>query len=78
MELLLDIKEIDINIKNTKDGDTALHIAVGKNNIEYYKLLLGTEGIDVNIQDNNGHTALHIAVDKNNIECLELLLGKKE
>jgi ankyrin repeat protein len=49
---------------NDKRGNTILHMACEKIHdlpLEIFKLLIGTHGADVNIQDNNKDTPLHIA-----------------
>jgi ankyrin repeat protein len=80
-----------VNEKKTKveDGETALHIAVGRiGNPDIISALLAIDGINVNIQDEEGQTPLHCFVSwaKNNatstaeiaqrtVRCAEILLA---
>ena len=73
LKLLLSVPNIDVNIVDN-DGESALHWAVNRDNIEALKLLLNVQGIDVNNVDNNGWSALLKAVRENNNEALKLLL----
>ncbi|MHB9146846.1 MAG: ankyrin repeat domain-containing protein, partial [Candidatus Amoebophilus sp.] len=54
------------NIK-VKDGQTLLHIAVKRRQLEFIKWLLSL-GVKVSARDNRGNTPLHIACDKANRE----------
>ena len=73
-----DVNAIDDN------GNTPLHIACNSvhPNIEIIKLLLGKEGVDVNIQNidefggDGEETPLHIACRYSNAEVVKLLLDK--
>ena len=51
----------DFNLRD-KDGRTALHIAVTKNNSHIVKLLI-SKGIDTTIKDNAGKTAEQLSYD---------------
>ena len=85
---LLKNKNIDLNTVN-ENGDTALIIAVENNNLDYVKLLMEDDAINMNIQksvrlSNNGtslpgskYTALHLAIKNNNLEILKQLLKNK-
>ncbi|XP_042198163.1 protein phosphatase 1 regulatory subunit 12A-like [Callorhinchus milii] len=48
------------DLKNSKSGGTALHVAAAKGYLEVLKLLIQA-GYDVNIKDNDGWTPLHAA-----------------
>ncbi|XP_067913220.1 protein phosphatase 1 regulatory subunit 12A-like isoform X2 [Heterodontus francisci] len=48
------------DVRNTKSGGTALHVAAAKGYLEVLKLLIQA-GYDVNIKDNDGWTPLHAA-----------------
>lgn len=63
-------------------NETALYLAVKKNNVKIVKLLLSHSYIDVNILNihyikKNGpymQTALHLAVQQQNVDIIKLLL----
>ena len=74
----------NVNARNDSEN-TPLHIACNSvdPNIEIIKLLLGKEGVDVNVQNdsdglfNDGEeTPLHIACRYSNAEVVKLLLDK--
>ena len=73
IEELLQILEIDINVKNEND-ETPLHEAAKSNNSAVIKLLLGQENIQVNAQDKQGYTPLSIAIEQNNTASISSLL----
>lgn len=71
----------DFNTTNAME-ETALIIAVKKNNIEMVRLLLklGRGYVNLNYQDSKGNTALHYALDsgdpKKGLDILKLLLER--
>jgi ankyrin repeat protein len=71
VKLLLERKDIDINIKDN-DGWTTLIFASEYGEIDVIKLLLEREDIDINIKNNNGWTALIFALH-DNIDIVNLL-----
>ncbi|QHV14412.1 hypothetical protein C5O10_08730 [Akkermansia muciniphila] len=62
----------DVNAK-TKDGETALMLAVDEGHTSCVKTLLEV-GSDVNAENKNGWTALMAAVAKSNVDCVKVLL----
>lgn len=54
-------------------GESCLHLAVLKGNIEMVTLLL-ENGIDVNMQNKKGNTPLHYAADLGHTSIAELIL----
>ncbi|MBL6621769.1 MAG: ankyrin repeat domain-containing protein [Rickettsiales bacterium] len=62
----------DVNVQN-EDGNTALHLAVYKENKEIIKILIDY-GANVNAQNKDGDTALHLAVYKENKEIITKLI----
>lgn len=61
----------DIN-KTTDKGLSALHGAVGNENVDLCRLLLES-GADPSLKDHRGFTPLDIAKRRNSEECIELL-----
>lgn len=56
------------------NGQTALHMAVKRNDSKLVKSLLTNEHIDINtIRDDNGRTAFDIARDIGNTEIITML-----
>ncbi|CAI9723013.1 E3 ubiquitin-protein ligase MIB2-like isoform X1 [Octopus vulgaris] len=52
-----------VNLRN-KDGQTPLHLACSRGHFHTVDMLLGHNGIDVNVVDKNGDTPLHEAVQR--------------
>ena len=83
VERLLNLKEVNINLADKKNKDTALHHAIRKGNFEIVEKLL-LKGANPLIANNNGDYSIHIACsiknnDENNdapIKVLRALLGK--
>lgn len=59
--------------KNNK-GETPIHLAVMKDDLDGLKELLKDVTIDVNVKDNAGWTALHEACNRGNLEIVKLLI----
>ena len=66
----------DINLKNIKDGNTALHYAALVKNKDIIDLLLKSDKCNLLIKNNNNDTCVDIANKNNNTEIYELLAGK--
>ncbi|XP_014783671.1 SMC5-SMC6 complex localization factor protein 1 [Octopus bimaculoides] len=64
----------NVNKRNYK-GETKLHIACMKNDVDQVRDLLTLPGIDVNATDNNGWTPLHEACNHNHPDCVTELLN---
>lgn len=69
--------KVDINEKN-KFGDTLLHIACWRGDIEVVKFLLAQYDIDINTKNKENITPLHIACDTNNLKLAKVLLKNKK
>lgn len=70
----------DPNFKVTPSGDTVLHIAVKKNNLEMIKLLLNTNKIKFEEKNKENKTALELALEiniNNNDDCIYKLIKEK-
>ena len=77
VRLLLEIPEVDVNLKNPKYGLAAIHFAARFDEFEVMQALLESGRCDVNIQDNAGKTALHYAQEAKSTEIITLLLKYK-
>lgn len=64
----VELKPASPNYRNTSTGQTALHIAAKKRNLEVIKLLL-KRGADIAVKDYDGRTALHRTVER--LDCIE-------
>ena len=72
---LLETLSKDINAID-EEGCTALHRATQNGKSETVELLLGSKGIDVNLEDNKDRTALFYAVELDDIGLVSLFLTK--
>ncbi|KAK3091593.1 hypothetical protein FSP39_021015 [Pinctada imbricata] len=63
----------NINKRNFR-GETALHTACIRNNVNKVKELLKIPGVDVNVKDNAGWTPLHEACNHGHVDCVRELL----
>lgn len=69
---ILKAHELDINHRS-KDGSTALLLAVSIEEFDMAKLLI-TYGANVNIADNESVSPLHVAIQFDNLDLLNYLL----
>ncbi|KAI2494853.1 serine/threonine kinase [Fragilaria crotonensis] len=72
---LLNHNGVDVNIKNDHGGNTALIHASYYGYLEVVRVLLGKEGVDVNIKSNDGFTALIRASYYGYLEVVRTLLN---
>ena len=73
VKYFLEVKRADINVKDNR-GDTPLHAAASRGNIEVVKFLI-QKGADINAEDNDGYTSLHKAVWQEVIEVAKVLVS---
>ncbi|KAL1131891.1 hypothetical protein AAG570_011502 [Ranatra chinensis] len=73
LKILLDVKNIDINIPTKEKGNTALHFSAEGGNTECVLLLLN-KGADYSKKNKKGQTSLHLAANSQCVECIEVLL----
>ncbi|KAK3794511.1 hypothetical protein RRG08_003662 [Elysia crispata] len=66
-------RKLQLTKRNHK-GETVLHTACIKNNVELLEEILSQPNVEVNIQDAIGWTPLHEACNHGNLRCVELLL----
>ncbi|KAL5017352.1 hypothetical protein ScPMuIL_006941 [Solemya velum] len=71
----IDVKKMNRVNKRNHKGETILHTACIKNDINKLDELLEVPGIDVNIKDNAGWTPLHEACNHGNLQCVTKLLN---
>ena len=70
---------VDVNSQDRSNGQTGLMRALMLERTAVGILLLGQEGIDVNIRACGGETALHEAARHNKTsECLAILLARPD
>jgi ankyrin repeat protein len=62
----------DAEIHN-KDGHTALHVAVIKNNLAAIGKLVANGALVNAVVESTGHTAVHLAAEKENLEAIATL-----
>ncbi|CAH6787474.1 SMC5-SMC6 complex localization factor protein 1 isoform X2 [Phodopus roborovskii] len=62
--------------KTNLKGETALHRACIKNQVEKLIILLSLPGIDINVKDNAGWTPLHEACNYGNTVCVQEILQR--
>ena len=67
----------DINIKNLKDGNTALHYAAKVKNKEIIEILLNNNNCDLLIKNNNNKTIIDVASNNNCSTEIYTLLASK-
>ncbi|CAJ1099294.1 E3 ubiquitin-protein ligase MIB2-like [Octopus vulgaris] len=77
-ELKILAKDCDFVAVNPRslNGRTPLHLACSQGYFHTVELLLGHNGIDANVVNNDGDTPLHEAVRERNNELVSLLLSK--
>ncbi|CAL1532204.1 unnamed protein product [Lymnaea stagnalis] len=66
-------KTLKVNKRNGL-GESAVHVACKRNNVEKLQQLLTVPGVDVNLKDNIGWTPLHEACHHGSYDCVMLLL----
>ena len=66
-----------VNIINEEDNvQSALHIAIDKNNMDIVNMLLDNPSIDMNVMDTDGFTPVIYAINNNNLELVKKLVDK--
>lgn len=74
VQLLLTRKNIDIDQKDDKNGETAFHIACQNSSFEVARILMN-HYCDLNVQStNSGHTGLHFACENRNLKIINIIL----
>lgn len=68
-------KGVNVNFRDHVTGETALHIATDSGYEGIVETLLGSEEIDIDLQDFKFKTALHCAVERNSNKLVALLLS---
>eukprot|EP01114_Cavostelium_apophysatum_P006829 TRINITY_DN1832_c0_g1_i2.p1 TRINITY_DN1832_c0_g1~~TRINITY_DN1832_c0_g1_i2.p1 ORF type:complete len:964 (-),score=311.93 TRINITY_DN1832_c0_g1_i2:35-2926(-) len=66
-------EKLDLNCKDEKTGDAALHLCAENGNKEFSGFLI-TQGANVNVKNNAGMIPLHIAAKKSHLEVVTLFL----
>lgn len=68
---------VNLNYCTQKDGNTALHWAIIRKNVDFATELIQTEGVDSNIQNADGKTPFDLARENQLIRIINLLRWKK-
>lgn len=76
-ELIQVLGNVPVNAQNNR-GQTALHIAVERNDVEFVRALLNLRNTDVSLIDSHGKTPLSRALGQCNVEITNLLQEKSE
>ncbi|CAB4058739.1 unnamed protein product [Lepeophtheirus salmonis] len=72
------IRKMNISVdKRNAYGETPLHIACKRGNLERVYAILSCPKVDVNAKDHNGWTPLHEACSNNMVGCVKALLDFK-
>ncbi|XP_057325711.1 putative ankyrin repeat protein RF_0381 [Microplitis mediator] len=58
-------------------GNTALHRAIKENQFNAAKLLISSQGIDVNVIDDDGMTPIHLATARGYLDIVQYLLSNR-
>jgi ankyrin repeat protein len=74
LKLLLDYKNIYLDLKDAADGRTPLIMAAYFEDLESVRLLINAKA-DLNVQDSSGSSALMWAVKKQNLHITKLLIA---
>lgn len=74
MKLLLNRKDIKVNIQNKK-GITPIGIAAQRGSLGCFKQLLNDSRIDVTVTDNDGKNLLYYIDNGRNVERKDVLKG---
>ena len=98
-KVILAHPRVDVNSRNecfrgqcmqSTCGDTPLHIAVRTRKVEFVKMLLNREDVDVNVRNKEHHgsmdsmkwtcgdTPLHVAIRTRNVEFVKMLLSRED
>ena len=77
VNILLEMRGIDVNQRGGVSGDTALINAASNGKTDIVKLLLNQDGIQVNKGNNNGFTPLYFAVTAHHTNIVQLLLKQE-
>lgn len=73
-EILINSKNLDINLREDNSGYSLLHYTIERNNIDVFKILIENKDIDINIKDNNGYNIFHLAVTYGQLDIVKFLL----
>ncbi|KAL7014325.1 hypothetical protein ACKWTF_015862 [Chironomus riparius] len=67
----------DVNLRATKNSQTALMLAVSHGNFEIVQMMVEA-GADINIQDDDGSTALMCASEQGHLDIIKFLLAQPD
>ena len=63
LRYLLSLNGVDVNMRNTQNGDTPLHIAVEEGDVRIVNLFIENEECDLDSRNYDGIRALDIYAD---------------
>jgi ankyrin repeat protein len=78
VELLLEVRGIDPNLKDKDNGLSPLSVAVQNGRVEVVKIFLQDERVEVNLEDHDGRTPLSLAAGSGSEGMVKLLLANEK
>ena len=78
VEYLLKNDKVKVNLKDPKEGNTALIVSILNENYDIAKMLIEHSGTDLNISNYKKETALTISVSKENEDIIKKIINNSK